>query len=81
MKHSEIIGTLTGFSALGADAATSQTPLLPMPGQHETGNLWIDVAIMALRGIAILGVTIAPVVVGKYIDHRTAKKKEKEDPK
>ncbi len=81
MKHSEIVGTLTGFSALGADAATSQTPLLPMPDTHTTGHLWVDVAIMAVRGIAILGVTIAPVVVGKYIDHRTAKKKEKEGSK
>lgn len=76
-KIPEMLGALTGFSLLGADAAASANPIVPTAATHTTGHMWIDVAMLALRAVGVLGAAIAPVVIGKWIDARNERKKGK----
>lgn len=77
-KAPEISGTATGISLLAADSVAAQSgaldqPILPLPDAPPTGDPWADVAMFALRCMFILGITLGPTALGKWLAHRNGK--------
>lgn len=77
MKMPDVVGTMLGLSLIGMDAAASDTPVVPIPEPHSTGNPWADVALFALRVVGLLGVTVTPTLLSKYLDRRNGKRGNK----